>query len=58
MSEYGPREREAIEAITWELRKRGWYPARRYLCGCEPEGLCPIHAERRAIDHYHPETVR
>ena len=51
-------ERAAIDAITRELRELGWYPARNYPCGCKQHLLCPIHAERRAVDHYHPETIR
>jgi len=47
-----------IDEVTRELRAAGWYPRGDYLCGCTPERLCAKHAERRAIDHYHPETVR
>lgn len=57
-SDYSPAERDAIDTITRELRGLGWYPAREYLCGCRPKRLCPVHSERRAVDHYHPETIR
>jgi hypothetical protein len=54
---FSKEEMAAVHAITRQLRAAGWYPSRDYLCGCTPTGLCPIHAERRAVDHYHPETI-
>lgn len=51
--------REQFDAITRQLRMRGWYPPKDgYPCGCLPPKLCARHAERRAVDHYHPETIR
>jgi hypothetical protein len=49
------------DSITRLLRQDGWVPRADlpiYVCGCTPELLCEQHAEIRAVEHYHPETIR
>lgn len=48
-----------LDPTTNELRARGWQadPAIVYGCGCVDGKLCTGHAERRAIEHHHPEAI-
>lgn len=48
-----------LDPTTNELRARGWQadPAIVYGCGCVDGKLCIGHAERRAVEHYHPESI-
>lgn len=50
------------DSITSLLRSDGWRPRGvtsgvLHVCGCKPERLCSQHAELRAVEHYHPETI-
>jgi hypothetical protein len=47
-------EKQYLTAVTDELRASNWTPTREYLCHCTPTNLCLVHAEQRAVDHYHP----
>ena len=53
-----PLIQAALDGVTRHLRERGWQPVMRHSCGCNPDGLCAYHAERRAVEHYHPEEIR
>jgi hypothetical protein len=50
---------QPTDPTTDQLRRDGWRPRSgvAYVCGCTPQKLCAGHAERRAVEHYHPETV-
>jgi hypothetical protein len=46
------------DPITTEIRAAGWQPRTAYyVCGCNPQRLCPQHASIRAVEHYHPELI-
>jgi hypothetical protein len=47
------------DETTNQLRAEHWTPRPEviYLCGCKLGKLCPAHAERRAVEHYHPELI-
>lgn len=51
--------RTVLDPTTNELRARGWQadPAIVYGCGCVDGKLCTGHAERRAVEHHHPEAI-
>lgn len=44
--------RWALDEVTEQLRLHDWDAPVVYACGCHPHGLCPFHADRRAVDHY------
>jgi hypothetical protein len=49
---------KSFAEITNELREDMWMPRQTYWCGCNHAYICPEHAARRAMDHYHPETIK
>lgn len=54
---YGQRVRVrlpqwALDEISAKLRQTDWEPPVVFACECQPQWLCPAHAEQRAVDHY------